>query len=54
MRSEVQMNIKRLMDIGFIADCVTVKACRSAGSGRGRIRVPGKASARQLQGRRKC
>jgi len=40
MRSEMQMNIKRLMDIDRTADCVTGRDCLCAGSGLGRIPHP--------------
>lgn len=32
LRRETQMNIKRLMDLGPIAGCAIVAACRSAAS----------------------
>jgi ribosomal protein S13 len=32
LRSEMAMNIKRLMDIGAYAGCGTAAACRCAGS----------------------
>ena len=40
LRREVAMNIKRLMDLVAIADCVTVRVCRFGVSGPTRTPVP--------------